>query len=103
MGCHGYYVDTTGENTAAIKAYMQNQMKEDLEYDQMSLVWYIDPFTGEPVKKRNKLLGVAIGSQSKPANPFWGCCKCATAGRLSVRLAGACGLIAPFSGGANPG
>ena len=28
-----------------------NQLKEDLEYDQMTLKEYIDPFTGEPVKK----------------------------------------------------
>lgn len=56
--CHGknpsamqgeYYVDTVGKNTAAIKAYIQNQLKEDLEYNQMLLVEYIDPFTGEPV------------------------------------------------------
>ena len=52
--CWGYYVDTAGKNTAAIKAYIQNQLKEDLEYDQMSLVEYIDPFTGEPVKKSKK-------------------------------------------------
>ena len=52
--CKGYYVDTVGKNTAAIKAYIQNQLKEDLEYDQMSLVEYIDPFTGEPVKKNKK-------------------------------------------------
>ena len=50
----GYYVDTVGKNTAAIKAYIQNQLKEDLEYDQMSLVEYIDPFTGEPVRKNKK-------------------------------------------------
>ena len=43
-----------GKNTAAIKAYIQNQLKEDLEYDQMSLVEYIDPFTGEPVKRNKK-------------------------------------------------
>ena len=49
--CRGYYVDTVGKNTAAIKAYIQNQIKEDLEYDQMSIVEYIDPFTGEPVNK----------------------------------------------------
>lgn len=36
--CRGYYVDTVGKNTAAIKAYIQKQLKEDLEYDQMSLV-----------------------------------------------------------------
>ena len=52
--CRGYFVDTVGKNTAAIKAYIQNQLKEDLEYDQMSLVEYIDPFTGEPVKKNKK-------------------------------------------------
>ena len=52
--CRGYYIDTVGKNTAAIKAYIQNQLKEDLEYDQMSLVEYIDPFTGEPVKKNKK-------------------------------------------------
>ena len=52
--CRGYYVDTVGKNTAAIKAYIQNQLKEDLEYDQMSLVEYIDPFTGEPVRKNKK-------------------------------------------------
>ena len=40
--CRGYYVDTVGKNTAAIKEYIQNQLKEDLEYDQMSLVEYID-------------------------------------------------------------
>ena len=49
-------VDTVGKNTAAIKAYIQNQLKEDLEYDQMTLVEYIDPFTGELVmKKINRL------------------------------------------------
>ena len=52
--CRGYYVDTVGKNTTAIKEYIQNQLKEDLEYDQMSLVEYIDPFTGEPVKKNKK-------------------------------------------------
>lgn len=52
--CRGYYVDTVGKNTAAIKEYIQNQLKEDLEYDQMSLVEYIDPFTGESVKKNKK-------------------------------------------------
>ena len=52
--CRGYYVDTVGKNTAKIKEYIQNQLKEDLQYDQMSLVEYIDPFTGEPVKKHSK-------------------------------------------------
>ena len=52
--CRGYYVDTVGKNTAAIKKYIQNQLEEALEYDQMSLFEYIDPFTGEAVRKNKK-------------------------------------------------
>ena len=37
-----------------LKKYIQDQLKEDLEYDQMSLVEYIDPFTGELVRKNKK-------------------------------------------------
>ena len=44
--CRGYYVDTTGKNTAAIKAYIQNQLKADKEADQLSLFDPHDPFTG---------------------------------------------------------
>ena len=44
--CRGYYVDTTGKNTAAIKAYIQNQLKADIEADQLSLFDPQDPFTG---------------------------------------------------------
>ena len=49
--CGGYYVDTVGKNAKKIEEYVKNQMQEDLEYDQMSLKEYIDPFTGEPVNK----------------------------------------------------
>ena len=52
--CRGYYVDTVGKNAKKIEEYIRNQLKEDLEYDQMSLKEYIDPFTGEPVNKSNK-------------------------------------------------
>ena len=38
------------ERMQRIQEYIQNQLKEDLEYDQMTLKEYIDPFTGEPVK-----------------------------------------------------
>ena len=48
--CRGYYVDTVGKNAKKIQEQIQNQLKEDLEYDQMTLKEYIDPFTGEPVK-----------------------------------------------------
>lgn len=54
--CRGYYVDTVGKNAKKIQEYIQNQLKEDLEYDQMTLKEYVDPFTGEPVKQ-NKLSG----------------------------------------------
>jgi putative transposase len=50
--CRGYYVDTVGKNAKKIEEYIQNQLKENLEYDQMTLKEYIDPFTGEPVKKK---------------------------------------------------
>ena len=42
------------ERHANLKEYIRNQLKEDLEYDQMSLKEYIDPFTGEPVNKSKK-------------------------------------------------
>jgi len=40
-----------GKNAKKIQEYIQNQVREDLEYDQMSLKEYVDPFTGEPVIK----------------------------------------------------
>ena len=49
--CRGYIVDTVGKNAKKIQEYIQNQLKEDYEYDQISLKEYIDLFTGEPVKK----------------------------------------------------
>ena len=44
--CRGYYVDTTGKNTAAIREYIKNQLKVDKETDQLSLFDPRDPFTG---------------------------------------------------------
>ena len=35
--CRGYYVDTTGKNTAKIVAYIQNQLKEDKYGDQLTM------------------------------------------------------------------
>ncbi|MEL7597147.1 MAG: IS200/IS605 family transposase [Clostridiaceae bacterium] len=52
--CKGYYVDTVGRNKKAIEEYIRNQLQEDLTYDQISIKEYIDPFTGEPVKKGKK-------------------------------------------------
>lgn len=44
--CKGYYVDTVGKNTTAIKNYIANQLKQDRESDQLSLFDPRDPFTG---------------------------------------------------------
>ena len=44
--CRGYYVDTVGRNTTAIKEYIKNQRQEDIVADQISLKEYVDPFTG---------------------------------------------------------
>ena len=52
--CRGYYVDTVGKNAKKIQEYIQDQLKEDLEYDQMTLKEYVDPFTGEPVKQNKQ-------------------------------------------------
>ena len=52
--CRGYYVDTAGKNAKKIQEYIQKQLEEDELNDQISIKEYVDPFTGEPVDKRNK-------------------------------------------------
>ena len=49
--CRGYYVDTVGRNKNVIAEYIRNQLQEDISYDQMSLVEYVDPFTGKQEKE----------------------------------------------------
>jgi putative transposase len=49
--CRGYYVSTVGKNAKKIQEYIHNQLQEDIAADQISMKEYIDPFTGEPVKK----------------------------------------------------
>ena len=44
--CKGYYVDTAGKNTKAIKEYISNQLKHDKESDQLSIFDPQDPFMG---------------------------------------------------------
>lgn len=48
--CRGYFVDTVGKNTKAVKEYIANQLKEDRLNEQLSLKEYIDPFTGKKTK-----------------------------------------------------
>ena len=50
----GYFCDTVGKNEKVIREYIQTQLQEDKLYDQMSMKEFIDPFTGEPVKKGRK-------------------------------------------------
>ena len=50
--CRGYYVDTVGKNAKRIGEYIRNQLQEDIVADQISLKEFIDPFTGEQVKKK---------------------------------------------------
>ena len=45
--CKGYYVDTVGKNTKAIKTYISEQLKRDKESDQLSLYDPRDPFMGD--------------------------------------------------------
>ena len=44
--CRGYYVDTVGKNTTAIKEYIANQLERDKEMDQLVLFDPKDPFMG---------------------------------------------------------
>ena len=52
--CRGYYVDTVGRTEKVIQEYIKRQLEEDQRIDQLSLIEYIDPFTGEPVEKGKK-------------------------------------------------
>ena len=52
--CRGYYVDTVGKNGKKIQEYIQHQLQEDYQADQMTLNEYIDPFTGEPVQRSRR-------------------------------------------------
>lgn len=49
--CQVFYVDTVGRNEKAIMEYIKNQLQEDIVADQISIKEYVDPFTGELVKK----------------------------------------------------
>ena len=44
--CKGYYVDTVGKNTKAIKEYIADQLKRDKESDQLSMFDPRDPVMG---------------------------------------------------------
>ena len=52
--CKGFYVDTVSRNKKVIENYIRNQLQEDIVADQISMEEYLDPFTGEEIKKRRK-------------------------------------------------
>lgn len=52
--CRGYYVDTVGRNKKVIQEYIKNQLQEDILQDQMTMKEFIDPFTGEEIKRKKK-------------------------------------------------
>ncbi|WP_342545175.1 IS200/IS605 family transposase [Lysinibacillus sp. FSL W7-1291] len=52
--CRGYYVDTVGRNKKKIQGYIKNQLQEDILQDQMTMKEFIDPFTGEEIKRKKK-------------------------------------------------
>ena len=44
--CRGFYVSTVGNNKSAVYNYVENQLKEDMMSDQMTIKEYKDPFKG---------------------------------------------------------
>lgn len=49
--CRGYYVTTVGKNQKRIEEYIRTQLQNDIAEDQISMKVYLDPFTGERIKK----------------------------------------------------
>ena len=46
LGAEGFYVSTVALNEATIKKYIQDQEKEDILKDKLSVKEYFDPFKG---------------------------------------------------------
>ena len=69
--CKGYYMDTAGKNTKAIKEYIENQIKTARERDQISVYDRRDPLcmAGSPIKKRTCVLPAVLGLCPKRKYP----------------------------------
>jgi putative transposase len=52
--CTGYYVDTVGRNKKVKEEYIRNQIQGDIVAEQLTMMVYIDPCTGEEVKKKKR-------------------------------------------------
>ena len=44
--CRGFFVSTVGNNKEVVKRYVENQLKEDMMTDQITIKEYRDPFKG---------------------------------------------------------
>ena len=44
--CRGFYVSMVGNNKTAVQRYVENQLKEDMMSDQITIKEYKDPFKG---------------------------------------------------------
>lgn len=44
--CRGFYVSTVENNKTAVQRYVENQLKEDMMSDQITIKEYKDPFKG---------------------------------------------------------
>ena len=44
--CRGFYVSTVGNNKTVVQRYVENQLKEDMMTDQITIKEYKDPFKG---------------------------------------------------------
>ncbi|NQE00091.1 IS200/IS605 family transposase, partial [Staphylococcus xylosus] len=47
-----FYIDTVERNKKVIENYIRNQLQADIVAEQLTLVEYIDPFTGEENSKK---------------------------------------------------
>ncbi len=52
FGAEGNYVSTVRLNQKVISEYIQNQLQEDRVANQLILFETVDPFTGEPNKRK---------------------------------------------------
>ena len=50
--CRGFYVDTVGRNKKVIEEYIRNQIQDDIIAEQLSMEEFIDPFTGQEIKRK---------------------------------------------------
>nr|WP_241954538.1 IS200/IS605 family transposase [Staphylococcus agnetis] len=53
--CKEFYIGTVGRNKNVIEENIRNQLQEDIVAEQLTMMEYIDPFTGEENKKLRKI------------------------------------------------